>query len=226
MSVVSSLVLKMATTIGKKRSTPGGIAFAERGWDGGARAHRMLGLAVQALARRLLSRPPATVALVRLLRHAIRHGRDQQHLLPAAGENDVRRVGETCAEGVSLCGQGEPLPDAHEEAEGAGRAAAPAVCPRPAARPHLRAGALSTAAELAGRHPAADRIPPSSAAAAATRDRVSRSELVLRGGLRPADPLRRRAVPARYARLGDRTDGDRAVRLRAVSRTAEVQRPL
>ena len=48
---------------------------------------RVLGMAVQALARQLLSGRPAADALVRPLRHGLRHGRNQQHLLSPARAN-------------------------------------------------------------------------------------------------------------------------------------------
>src|SRR5687767_5074020 len=82
----------------------------------------MLGLAVQALARRLLSGRPATETLVRALRVGLRHGRDQQQLLPSPGSRDVRAVGVTRADALPVRGEGQPIPHPHEEVEGSGRA--------------------------------------------------------------------------------------------------------
>ena len=64
----------------------------------------------------LLSRRPAAEALVRTLCRGIRHGRDQRQLLPPAPGLDLRRLAREGAAGLSLCGQGQPLPHPHEEA--------------------------------------------------------------------------------------------------------------
>src|SRR3954452_21100161 len=73
-------------------------------------SRRLLGLGVQALARDLLSRKPAAEALVRALCGGIRHGRDQQQLLPSAERRHVREMAQSGAAGFLLRGQGEPLP--------------------------------------------------------------------------------------------------------------------
>src|SRR3954471_20565581 len=85
-------------------------------------ALRVLGLAIQALARRFLSGRPAAGEMVRALRGAVRHGRDQQQLLSFARTRHLRVVGAAGAAVVRVRRKGEPLPDAHEEAEGPGRA--------------------------------------------------------------------------------------------------------
>src|SRR6185503_523726 len=84
-------------------------------------ARGVLGVAIQTLARRLLSGGPAANTMVRALRANVRHGGDQQHLLPSARTRDVRRLGAARAAGVRVRREGEPVPDAHEEAEGSGR---------------------------------------------------------------------------------------------------------
>ena len=51
----------------------------------------------------------------------IRHGRGQQHLLPPAARDVGRPLGRGDAAGLRLRGQGEPLPDAHQAADGSRR---------------------------------------------------------------------------------------------------------
>ena len=55
-------------------------------------SNRLLGLAIQALEGGLLSRRPAHARVVRALRRDVRHGRDQQQLLPAARGADVPQL--------------------------------------------------------------------------------------------------------------------------------------
>ena len=81
----------------------------------------------------------------------VRHGRDQQQLLPAAGGADVPALARARACRVPLRGQGEPLSDAHEEAEGSGGTAAAVLRACRAARRDAWARALPAAAALAAR---------------------------------------------------------------------------
>src|SRR5438270_5314343 len=81
-------------------------------------SRRLLGLGVQALARDLLSRRPAAEALVRTLCRRVRHGRDQQQLLPLAERRHIREVAQAGAAGFLLRGQGEPLSYPGQETEG------------------------------------------------------------------------------------------------------------
>ena len=53
-------------------------------------------VAIPALAQRFRPRRVAGVAMARPLRAALRHGRDQQHLLSAARGGDFRRVARAC----------------------------------------------------------------------------------------------------------------------------------
>src|SRR5688572_6897054 len=104
---------------------------------------RLLGLELQALARALLSQGRAGAALVRLLRRAFRHGRDQQQLLPPARPGDLRQVARPGTARLLLCGQGQPFPHPGQEAEGLRRAArADDECDAPA-RTEPRTGSLS-----------------------------------------------------------------------------------
>src|SRR5437870_1211060 len=64
--------------------------------------------------------------MARALRRTLRYGRDQQHLLSPSRRDDLRRLGTPRAARLRPRRQGEPVPDAHEEAEGS-RGAATAV---------------------------------------------------------------------------------------------------
>ena len=76
--------------------------------------HRLLGVELRRLARARLPRGPAAAALARALRDALRHGRGQRDLLPAAEARDGRALGRGDARGLQLRDQGEPLPDPHQ----------------------------------------------------------------------------------------------------------------
>src|SRR5688500_8595089 len=91
--------------------------------------------------------------MVRALRGSLRYRRDQQHVLSPARGGDLCPVGGAGAAAVPLRREGEPLPDAHEEAEGSGRAARTSIQPDATASPPARARALPAAARLEARHP-------------------------------------------------------------------------
>src|SRR6185312_4637778 len=95
------------------------------------------------------SRGAAPVALVRALRADVRYRRNQQQLLPAARARDVHRLGPPCAAEVRVRRQGQPLPDAHEKAEGSRGADRPALHAHARPRHASRAGTISTAAGMA-----------------------------------------------------------------------------
>ncbi len=82
-----------------------------------ARSRRLLGLGLQGLARRLLSGEASAARVAALLRRALRRGRDQLDLLPAADRGRGQRVGRADAEVVSLLGEGEPLHHSHQAAQ-------------------------------------------------------------------------------------------------------------
>src|SRR5688572_552793 len=138
----------------------------------------MLGLAVQALACRFLPGRPATVALVRALRGAVRHRGDQQQLLPAAPARDVCQMARTGAAAVPVCRQSKPLPDTHEEAEGPRRSVVPLLRGRQAAWSASRSGPLSAPPWLEGRPATAGDLPTRTAEGLPSHDRVPRHELV------------------------------------------------
>src|SRR6476660_6712430 len=85
-------------------------------------AHRVFGMAVQTLARQLLSADASTKSLARLLRAAVRHGRNQQHVLSIARVILVSGMAPAGASPLRVRRQSEPLSHAHEKAEGARRA--------------------------------------------------------------------------------------------------------
>ena len=151
-------------------------------------------------------RPSCRSALVRVLRRPVRHGRDQQHASIGCRRPRPSPRGASGRPGrVRLRGQGEPVPHAHEEAEGSRGAARSLFFSRARQlRPHARPGAVSAAAALAGQ-PRAPRARFSQALpqAAPARRRISRAELVRRRGVRRCcERHRRRAVPARHGGLG------------------------
>src|SRR6185295_674950 len=128
-------------------------------------------MAIYPLARGFLSRRAPAGRVARLLRPAVRYGRDQQHVLSAAGGGDVRVVAAPRAARVRLRSESEPLPHPHEEAEGPARSAAAALLPRRPAGARVRSGPLSVAAALAGERRAPRHVPEGAAARAPPRDR-------------------------------------------------------
>src|SRR5918996_4827226 len=87
-----------------------------RSQERGENPHRLLRLGLRALARPLLSRGTAGVAMARSLRAVVRHGRGQRELLPPAHTEVGRALGRGDSAGVRLLGEGEPVPDAREAA--------------------------------------------------------------------------------------------------------------
>src|SRR6187551_1945959 len=106
-------------------------------------------MAIRALARQLLPRGCTAARMVRTLRAPLRYGRDQQHLLPSARKRHVRRVEAPRPTRIRLRGEGESLPHAYEEAEGARGAAAPLLHTGAIPPADARSCAVSAAASLA-----------------------------------------------------------------------------
>src|SRR5262245_36680852 len=127
---------------------------------------------------------------------------------------------------LHLCREGEPLPDPYEEVEGAGRAARPVLLASARARAHPWAGALPIAPAMAAERRTLRYVPARPAAPPAARRRVPRAVLVRRRDLHPACAAPRRALPARHGRLRIGDPRGWPIRVRAVSRASEVQRPL
>src|SRR5262249_3255152 len=80
--------------------------------------HRLFRLAVQTLAGQLLSGNASTKSLARLLRAAVRHGRNQQHVLSIARVIVVPGMAPAGASPLRVRRESEPLSHAHEKAEG------------------------------------------------------------------------------------------------------------
>ena len=193
-----------ATSASRRRSTE-------------ARSRRLLGLGLQGLARRLLSREAPAARVAAPLRRALRHGRDQLDLLPAANRGGGQRLGRADAEGVSLLGQGEPLHHSHQAAQQPGevRRALPRVGQAADDGEQARRDPLAAAAELQAKRRAprrgahGDPRPRSGP----PRGRAAPSELVHQGRVRAAGlaqggagDRRRPEVPVRGARADDVVD--------------------
>ncbi len=84
--------------------------------DGQAGSHRLLGVELPRLAWSDLSRRASSAALARALRRALRHGRGEQHVLPAAVAVGGRGLGGTDPARVRNRREGEPLPDSRQAA--------------------------------------------------------------------------------------------------------------
>src|SRR5689334_7248276 len=95
---------------------------------------RVLRVAIPALARRFLSRRAADEPLVCPLCAHLRYRRDQQQLLSPAGGGNLPALARPGAAWIPLCRESEPLPDAHEEAEGARGSPCPLLRQRRQAR--------------------------------------------------------------------------------------------
>ena len=161
--------------------------------------HRLLRLELRELApRRLLPGALSCPALARVLRAAVRHGRGERDLLPAADREGCAGLGRPDARRLPLHRQGEPLPDAHQAPDRARPRARALLRADRAARTvaEARAGALAAPADLqAGRRPAG--ASPRAAASRKPRLGVPARELVRGGRLRPPPRARSRARPRR-----------------------------
>src|SRR5450759_194653 len=118
-----------------------------------------LGVAVPRLARPLLPAAAAAATLARALRRALRHGRGEQRLLPAARATGVRGVALPDPAAVRRDHEGQPLPQPCQAAAGAGRAGRPADGPGRRPGGEVRPGPAAVAAVPAGRPGAARRLP-------------------------------------------------------------------
>src|SRR5438093_12780610 len=69
---------------------------------------RYIGLGVQGVEGRLLSRRPTGTPVPRALLRRAERLRDQRHLLPPANQRHLHTLGRDDSRGVSLCGKGAP----------------------------------------------------------------------------------------------------------------------
>ena len=113
---------------------------------------------------------------------AVRHGREQRDLLPAAAAGDVRQLAGAGQRRLHDDGQGQPLPHPRAAAARPGRTGAQAARGGGRARRPARTGAAAAAAGPAGRPAAARR----SACASSRRRSASRSS----PGTTPGGPAR------------------------------------
>jgi len=120
---------------------------------------RYLRLAVPGLAGHVLPARRAAAALAGVLRGAVRHGRKQRDLLPAAAAGDLRRLAGPGRRRFRDDRQGQPLPHPRAAAARPGRTGAPAARRGRRARRPARSRAAAVAAGPAGRPAAARRVP-------------------------------------------------------------------
>src|SRR5439155_20304690 len=157
---------------------------------------RLLRVELRVVEGRVLRRNTGT-DVAPALRAVLRHGRSEQHLLPPATANVRHALGRRDYAGVRLCGQGEPLPHAREEADGS-RQRHPALLRTtrtPRALTQAGPGPLAVACEL----------PPQRRPARCGTRRVAAGPLLLRVP-RPelVRPARLRAPPQKWSGTGDR----------------------
>jgi para-aminobenzoate synthetase/4-amino-4-deoxychorismate lyase len=115
---------------------------------GDARSRRHLGVAVPGLARRVLSAGRAAAPVAGVLRRAVRYGREQRHVLPAARPGHLRGVAPADPGRLRDGAQGQPLPHPRAAAWRPRRTRAPDA--RGLRRPRRQAG---TGADPAAAHP-------------------------------------------------------------------------
>src|SRR5206468_11174377 len=132
----------------------------------------------------------------------------------ASRADDVRAVGRAGADAFRICGEGEPIPDAHEEAEGSGGADRSPVLEDERARKAPRTGVVSAAAGMEARPGSVPSLRRIAAAAMPPRDRISGADVVRPRRVRPDGATPGCAVPARHGRFSDRTRTRRSLRVR------------
>ena len=118
--------------------------------DGDA-ADWLFGMELCGLARPLLSRRSASLAVAGAIRVELRYGRSQQHVLPAAGGGHICGLARSDAVTLRDGGQGKPLPHAPQEVEGAGRTRRAFVRAVQPTRNQARAGPLPASRQLSSR---------------------------------------------------------------------------
>ena len=127
----------------------------------------------------------------------LRHGREQQRLLPAARAGDVREVARAHPARLPVGGQGQPLPHPHQAAARAAGAGRPADGAGGRARGQARHDPAAAPAHPEGRRRPAARVPGPVPRRHPGRRRAAARELVDRRDPRAAGALRRGAVLGR-----------------------------
>ena len=201
----------------------------QRADTGHARLRGDLRLAVPRLARPALPTGAARARLAGALRQPVRHGGEQQHLLPAARAGGVRGLAGADPGRLRDGHQGEPVPDPRQAAAGPGGCGAAAAGSGQRSRPPAGAGAAPAAAGPASRPRPAGRLPgrlhrirrpgrTRPGRLSAGRGRAAPSLLVERGGAAGAGRAWRGAVLGRPGGPpGDAAVADRGLGVPAVS---------
>src|SRR2546428_642353 len=166
----------------------------------------------------VLSRRPPGLEDARLVRRALRDGRDQRDVLPDAERADARGVARHGAGRLHLRPEGAATDHARGPAPRRRRAAPVLLRHRPHARRQARPGPLPAPAQFQeGGRPA--RRPPRPAPAGAQGGvRVPSRELVRRRDLRPAPGAQRRPLRRRHRGGHDADRPCRGLGLRAAPR--------
>ena len=140
--------------------------------DGDA-ADWLFGMELCGLARPLLSRRSAGLAMAGAIRVELRYGRSQQHVLPAAGGVHVRGLALSDTVTLRDGGEGKPLSYAPQEVERAGRTRRAFVRAVQPPRLKARAGPLPASRQLSSRSRAARVVSAGAAAAPAAEWRAT-----------------------------------------------------
>src|SRR6187397_827869 len=101
-------------------------------------------MAISALGPDVLSTDAIADAVADVLRKTIRHRRGQQYLLSTATGGHARVMAPCCPLALPLRNQGQPVPDAHEEAARSRRSARSSLHSYVGARQASGSGALPT----------------------------------------------------------------------------------
>src|SRR5687768_12193867 len=120
---------------------------------------RHFGVALQALAGRVLSCRNTAVRDVSVLLKSFRYGRDQQQFLSPTHCDHLRQLAGVIAAKLLLRRQGQPLHHAHEEAEGSGKLVGEVFSRRRSIRPKTRSNSFSTSATMETKPRTTRRIP-------------------------------------------------------------------
>ena len=191
----------------------------------GIAARRLFRVGLQGLARPLLSARAHAETVVRVLRPALRHGRDQQQLLPAADASRPmegwRRAG---AAGLHLRVEARPVRFAPQEAQGRRqRLARQPPRPRPATRAPPRPEPRPAAAALEAQRRTPRRVPHRGPERHPLGRRNARRRAGCTTTCSPCSNARRRAVHPRPDRRPSVDPHDR-LDLRALPRPARPRR--
>src|SRR5215471_5285300 len=120
-----------------------------RKWECNGSSDRHVRLALWALARALLPGEISDGEDAGVLCGALRYRRAEQHVLSPASRRRGGGVEARVASRVSVCREGQPLSDAHEETEGRWSGRHPILRARAGVGAQARSGRVSVAAQVA-----------------------------------------------------------------------------